>query len=171
MLTEPIRLDRHCRGPAEPAEYRRAPNCSWRRSTGSNPAKSRPGRSQLTASAWHRRLQRRPLKLTGRSLPSQSALPSGPARPRPGAWTQLTWRPGEARPCCRGHRRPAAACGHPAAGSLGPGELQVLPAVCVVGTATVPVELGEVQQDGKRRMQAADWARGLHLDDGPAVLG
>ncbi len=41
----------------------------------------------------------------------------------------------------------------------------------VVGTATSPVELGEVQQDGKRRMQAANWARGLRLDAGRAVLG
>ena len=31
----------------------------------------------------------------------------------------------------------------------------------LVGTATTPVELGEVQPPGKRRMQAADWARGL----------
>jgi len=33
------------------------------------------------------------------------------------------------------------------------------------------VELGEVQPDGKRRMQAADWARGLRLDGREAVLG
>jgi methionyl-tRNA formyltransferase len=32
------------------------------------------------------------------------------------------------------------------------------------GTATRPVELGEVQPPGKRLMSAAEWARGLHLD-------
>ena len=32
------------------------------------------------------------------------------------------------------------------------------------GTATGPVELGDVQPPGKRRMAAAEWARGLHLD-------
>jgi methionyl-tRNA formyltransferase len=41
----------------------------------------------------------------------------------------------------------------------------------VAGTATSPVVLGEVQADGKRRMRAADWVRGLHLADRPAVLG
>jgi methionyl-tRNA formyltransferase len=41
----------------------------------------------------------------------------------------------------------------------------------MVGTATAPVELGEVQQDGKRRIPAADWARGLRLAGRPAVLG
>ena len=33
-----------------------------------------------------------------------------------------------------------------------------------VGTGTRPVELGDVQPPGKRRMAAAEWARGLHLD-------
>jgi methionyl-tRNA formyltransferase len=32
------------------------------------------------------------------------------------------------------------------------------------GTAGRPVELGDVQPPGKRRMAAAEWARGLHLD-------
>ena len=44
------------------------------------------------------------------------------------------------------------------------------------GTATQPVQLGDVQPPGKRRMAAADWARGLRLDQGeahrvPLVLG
>jgi methionyl-tRNA formyltransferase len=41
----------------------------------------------------------------------------------------------------------------------------------LAGTATVPVVLGEVQPDGKRRMHAAEWARGLRLDGRTAVLG
>jgi methionyl-tRNA formyltransferase len=32
------------------------------------------------------------------------------------------------------------------------------------GTGTVPVRLGDVQPQGKRRMPAADWARGLRVD-------
>jgi methionyl-tRNA formyltransferase len=58
-----------------------------------------------------------------------------------------------------------------AAGSPAPGELRALRDRVVVGTATAPVELGEVQQDGKRRMPAADWARGLRLGSQPAILG
>jgi methionyl-tRNA formyltransferase len=78
--------------------------------------------------------------------------------PSPGAWTEL-----------RGARLklgPLAAV--PAAAGLpeplAPGELQVLRSAVLVGTATTPVELGEVQAPGKRRMQAVEWARGLHRD-------
>jgi methionyl-tRNA formyltransferase len=38
----------------------------------------------------------------------------------------------------------------------------------VVGTATEPVRLGDVQPEGKRLMPAADWLRGLRLADGAA---
>jgi methionyl-tRNA formyltransferase len=58
-----------------------------------------------------------------------------------------------------------------AAGSPAPGELRALRDRVVVGTATAPVELGEVQQDGKRRLPAADWARGLRPGSQPAILG
>jgi methionyl-tRNA formyltransferase len=59
---------------------------------------------------------------------------------------------------------------------LGPGELRLLRDRAAgdrvfTGTATTPIELGEVQPDGKRRMRAADWARGLHRNGQPAVLG
>jgi methionyl-tRNA formyltransferase len=75
--------------------------------------------------------------------------------PAPGAWTTLD-----------GHRvklgpvRLAAAPGT----LLAPGELRSQRAAVLVGTGTEAVELGEVQPDGKRRMQAAEWARGLRLD-------
>jgi len=36
----------------------------------------------------------------------------------------------------------------------------------LAGTATHPVELGDVQQAGKRRMTAAEWARGLRAGPG-----
>jgi len=52
----------------------------------------------------------------------------------------------------------------PAAVSLAPGQLRVERAAVYVGTGTVPVLLGDVQPQGKRRMPAADWARGLHAD-------
>ena len=48
--------------------------------------------------------------------------------------------------------------------SLAPGQLRVERAAVYVGTGTVAVQLGDVQPQGKRRMPAADWARGLHAD-------
>jgi methionyl-tRNA formyltransferase len=49
---------------------------------------------------------------------------------------------------------------------LPPGELRVQPSVVLVGTATQPVQLGEVQAQGKKRMPAADWARGVRIEPG-----
>ncbi len=81
--------------------------------------------------------------------------------PAPGAWTRLH--------DSRIKLGPVAPDG--GAGSLAAGELRVLRDRVLAGTGTVPVELGEVQPDGKRRMRAAEWARGLRLDGGPTVLG
>ncbi|HEY9473040.1 MAG TPA: methionyl-tRNA formyltransferase [Mycobacteriales bacterium] len=50
--------------------------------------------------------------------------------------------------------------------SLSPGELRMERSRVLVGTATRPVELGEVQAPGKRWMPAIDWARGVHLSPG-----
>jgi len=36
----------------------------------------------------------------------------------------------------------------------------------LVGTATHPMQLGDVQPGGKRRMPAAEWARGLRAGAG-----
>jgi len=49
----------------------------------------------------------------------------------------------------------------PESASLAPGELRVDRNAVYVGTGTIPVRLGDVQPQGKRRMPAADWARGL----------
>jgi methionyl-tRNA formyltransferase len=87
--------------------------------------------------------------------------------PAPGAWTMLgdtrlkLW---PVKPC-----PPSGAGGSdpelPAVpGPLAPGELWAGRAGVFAGTATHPVELGDVQPPGKRRMAAAEWARGLHLD-------
>jgi methionyl-tRNA formyltransferase len=52
-----------------------------------------------------------------------------------------------------------------------PGQLRLVGSRVLVGTATQPVQLGDVQAHGKRRMPAADWARGLRLDASGALLG
>ncbi|WP_033296155.1 methionyl-tRNA formyltransferase [Amycolatopsis jejuensis] len=47
-----------------------------------------------------------------------------------------------------------------------PGELVVERKRVLVGTATKPVRLGEVQAAGKKRMAATDWARGTRIEEG-----
>jgi len=49
---------------------------------------------------------------------------------------------------------------------LAPGELRAERHRVLVGTATDPVELTEMQAQGKKRMAAEDWARGMRIDDG-----
>ena len=83
--------------------------------------------------------------------------------PAPGAWTRLDGGRVKLWPVAPGY----GAGDRP----LDPGRLLVQRNRVLVGTATDPVELGEVQPDGKRRMRAADWARGMHLDGRPAELG
>jgi methionyl-tRNA formyltransferase len=81
--------------------------------------------------------------------------------PTPGAWTELDGG--------RLKLWPVTLAGADA-GSLATGEIGALPDRVLVGTGTVPVVLGDVQPDGKRRMSAADWARGVRLGGRPAVL-
>lgn len=52
---------------------------------------------------------------------------------------------------------------------LPPGELLVERKRVLVGTATVPVALGEVQAQGKKRMAATDWARGTRIERGEVL--
>jgi methionyl-tRNA formyltransferase len=78
--------------------------------------------------------------------------------PGPGAWTML----GEAR--LKLWPVDPAPQDAPAAGPLAPGEVRILRTAVLVGTGTTPVGLGDVQPPGKRRMGAADWARGLRQD-------
>ncbi|MFD0775645.1 methionyl-tRNA formyltransferase [Streptomonospora algeriensis] len=56
------------------------------------------------------------------------------------------------------------------ADALPPGRLGVTKDRVFAGTATHPVELGEVQPQGKRSMAAVDWARGVRPTDDD-VLG
>ena len=84
--------------------------------------------------------------------------------PAPGAWTVLN--------DARIKLWPFAGVGaDDDDGTPGPGQLRVLGSRVLVGTGTTPVQLGDVQPDGKRRMPAADWARGLRLAASGAVLG
>lgn len=46
------------------------------------------------------------------------------------------------------------------------GELRVERGRVLVGTATSAVALGEVQPQGKKRMAATDWARGIRIEQG-----
>jgi methionyl-tRNA formyltransferase len=81
--------------------------------------------------------------------------------PAPGAWTRLDGSRIKVGPVLP----------EPGERSLAPGELRVLRDRVLAGTGSVPVRLGEVQPAGKRRMDAAEWARGLRLDSRQAVLG
>jgi methionyl-tRNA formyltransferase len=46
------------------------------------------------------------------------------------------------------------------------GEIRVERRQVLVGTATAPVRLGDVQAPGKKRMAATDWARGIRIEAG-----
>src|SRR5215472_10214283 len=83
--------------------------------------------------------------------------------PAPGAWTML----GDTRL----KLWPVRDCLQAPGGPLRPGELRVTRSAVLAGTATHPVELGDVQQGGKRRMTATEWARGLRLGAGQPESG
>jgi methionyl-tRNA formyltransferase len=87
--------------------------------------------------------------------------------PEPGAWTELDGARVKLWPVTVA----GGAAGDDGDRSLAPGELRPMRDRILAGTGTVPLQLGDVQADGKRRMRAADWVRGLHLDGQPAVLG
>lgn len=53
---------------------------------------------------------------------------------------------------------------------LSPGEVAVSKTAVTVGTGSTAVQLGELQAPGKKRMNAADWARGLAEDINGKVL-
>ena len=82
--------------------------------------------------------------------------------PDPGAWTDYAG--------ARLKLGPVTVTDPPAGPALAPGELRADRHAVIAGTGSRPVRLGEVQAEGKRRMAATDWARGLR-SDGPARLG
>ena len=78
--------------------------------------------------------------------------------PDPGAWTDAESTRLKLWPVT-----PIAAA-DPDAPDLAPGELRIERGAVYAGTGTTPVRLGDVQPQGKRRMPATDWARGLRAD-------
>jgi methionyl-tRNA formyltransferase len=101
--------------------------------------------------------------------------------PNPGAWsvlrgTRVKLGPVSLVPAQGMARAGVLAGGGPAAGALdgagldaaapAPGELRATRDHVLVGTGTQPVELGDVRPEGKRPMQAVEWARGLRLSGG-----
>ena len=77
--------------------------------------------------------------------------------PEPGAWAEF-----------RGERvklGPVLPV-DPADEPLPAGEILVQRRQVLVGTATAPVRLGDVQAQGKKRMAATDWARGIRVEAG-----
>jgi methionyl-tRNA formyltransferase len=101
--------------------------------------------------------------------------------PAPGAWTTLNGASLKLGPVARTAVPAGDAAGgavpagqrdrgaRPAVPDLGPGEIAVVAGEVIVGTGTSPVRLGEVQPEGKRRMPAADWIRGVR-NAGPALV-
>ncbi|MFI6450741.1 methionyl-tRNA formyltransferase [Streptosporangium amethystogenes] len=75
--------------------------------------------------------------------------------PAPGAWTEFRGQRVKLGPL-----RPV-----PDASPLAPGQIAASKNTVLVGTATYPVELGEVQPQGKRLMGAGEWARGVRPTD------
>ena len=75
--------------------------------------------------------------------------------PAPGAWTMLNGDRFKLGPVLTGSES-----------TLAPGQIAVARKAVAVGTATADVILGEVQLHGKKPMAAADWGRGVSLDDG-----
>ena len=82
--------------------------------------------------------------------------------PDPGAWTEYEG--------ARLKLGPVALSDPPPGPPLAPGELLAGRHDVLAGTGSRPVRLGEVQAEGKRRMAASDWARGLR-SDGAVRLG
>jgi methionyl-tRNA formyltransferase len=82
--------------------------------------------------------------------------------PDPGAWTEYEG--------ARLKLGPVSIGGPADPHDLAPGELQVGRHAVFAGTGSRPVRLGEVQAEGKRRMMASDWARGLR-SGGPVRFG
>ncbi|GGU34141.1 methionyl-tRNA formyltransferase [Lentzea flava] len=78
--------------------------------------------------------------------------------PEPGAWAEF-----------RGERLKLGPVNPVADVTLPPGEVLVERKRVLVGTATTAVALGEVQAQGKKRMAATDWARGVRIEPGERI--
>ena len=94
--------------------------------------------------------------------------------PEPGAWTEHDGARLKLAPVSLAGpvslARPVSLPRSADAQDLAPGEVLAAKHDVFVGTGSRPVRLGEVQAEGKRRMVASDWARGLRCG-GPVRLG
>ena len=79
--------------------------------------------------------------------------------PAPGAWTLLGAERIKIGPATIADDR-----------TLVPGQLSIGKQEVRVGTTTTDLVLGDVQAFGKKRMRAADWARGTSFPDGAAFI-
>jgi methionyl-tRNA formyltransferase len=75
--------------------------------------------------------------------------------PEPGAWATF-----------RGERLKLGPVTPVDADDLPAGDVKVERKRVLVGTATKPVQLGDVQAQGKKKMAATDWARGARVEQG-----
>lgn len=75
--------------------------------------------------------------------------------PAPGAWTMANGERFKLGPVVIGVES-----------TLDPGQIAISKKAVAVGTATTDVILGEIQPHGKKPMTAADWGRGVTLEDG-----
>ena len=80
--------------------------------------------------------------------------------PDPGAWTVVDRERVKLGPV-----RPFESEQDPSV-DLEPGQVHAGKNSVLVGTATMPVQLGRVQAHGRKEMDAADWARGVRLETG-----
>ncbi|MEJ2854495.1 MULTISPECIES: methionyl-tRNA formyltransferase [unclassified Saccharothrix] len=78
--------------------------------------------------------------------------------PDPGAWAEF-----------RGERLKLGPVLPVDEDGLKPGELRVERKRVLVGTGTTPVALTDVQAQGKKRMAATDWARGVRIEAGERI--
>ena len=79
--------------------------------------------------------------------------------PAPGAWTTFRERRLKVGPVRQSEEW-----------GIAPGELVVRAGKLLAGTATVAVELGSVQAEGKPQMAADAWARGIRLQPGDRLI-
>ena len=91
-------------------------------------------------------------------------LKVSPVRLVPAAPTAVALAPSSASSSAPDPAPGSLAPGSLAPGSLAPGQVSVERDRVLVGTATAPVELGEVGPAGRKAMRALDWARGARLD-------
>ncbi|GMA39890.1 methionyl-tRNA formyltransferase [Mobilicoccus caccae] len=77
--------------------------------------------------------------------------------PAPGAWTMFRGAPLKVLATSEAGPERAGA-------TLAPGEIEAGRAHVLVGTGDGPIELTTVQPQGKKPMAAADWARGVRVD-------